>query len=281
MTIAIGAEMLGGIVIGADTKVVSNDGATTTGSKISLNASLKSKALLAIANAAEDGRAATMLAEEMVSAVLNASQDGRAVDRAIKKVMGTWHRSYGQTQPPVVEFLLALSIQSPRSIFGLFYCQPPSTRMRCREPMAIGRGSRPVDPLLKTLLRGELNPKSALLKLAYLMRVAKSEEGSACGDDTQAIIVTTQRTHAWINKNEMADAERLAEECRELIDQHRVTLLSAEKPEWIEPHKDDLFETFTVFLKKAEALEFPSLRFLQPFPTKEPLKNSPIHRRSG
>lgn len=262
VTIAIGAEIFGGIVIGADTMVVASDGATTTGEKLAVGFSRSNQALFAISDAAEDGRAARMLAQDILSSAIDASSGGRDFQQAIKRVMGRWHRSYGQTSSPAVEFLLAVAIPSPRATFGLFYCQPPSTVFKHLGPLAIGRGARPVDPLLKAMLHGELHAKTALLKLGYLMHVAKSEEGSACGEGTKAVIITTKRSCAFVTEHEMEQTERLAVECRSMVDNYRNALLSARTAEAFKREGNDLVNSFAEFLTKAESLDFPSLRFL-------------------
>src|SRR5579864_3924865 len=71
MTIAIGTGYDHGVIVCADTKVVASDGATTTDSKVSFSTT-SSGAVFAIADAAEDARAAKMLAADITNAACNA-----------------------------------------------------------------------------------------------------------------------------------------------------------------------------------------------------------------
>ena len=85
VTIAIGAKFEGGVAVCADTKVVSTDGATHCGSKVFLGANPE-KMAWAVANAADDGNAAKMLAGELSSAVSCAENYGDLLKR-VKKSM--------------------------------------------------------------------------------------------------------------------------------------------------------------------------------------------------
>ena len=79
--------------------------------------------------------------------------------------------------------------------------------------IAIGRGSRAFDPLLRFLtgaVEYSFDLRMTLLRLAYLMYRAKKDEGSACGGDTHVIVVSNKGALAQIAPTEMAVAEVLA-----------------------------------------------------------------------
>jgi hypothetical protein len=184
MTIAIGAEFDGGAVVCSDTRVSASDGATSWGSKQFLGISATGKMYI-LANATEDAYAAKMLGEEMSSAISKAENKPPKIMEAIKAIMGRWYNGYHHVHPPQVQFILAL-IQRGWSRAMLYYCEPPNT-VAFGSPIAIGKGSRAVDPkldILRALAGEKLDARSALLRTAYLAYLAKRDEGAACGGDS-------------------------------------------------------------------------------------------------
>ena len=121
MTIAIGADYDGGVIICADTKVVASDGATTSDMKVAL-AMGPARRMVAVANAAEDGHAATMLAEEIglaVGGTENPEQD-------LKALMTAWHNSYGSAHPPQLQFIVGIRGQTGLAPFHRLSTPPSS-----------------------------------------------------------------------------------------------------------------------------------------------------------
>jgi hypothetical protein len=180
MTIAIGALYSEGVIVAADSKVVFSDGSTDMDTKLSLSMSPE-QAMLAIADAAEDGHAAKTVAGKIGSAFIDAHREHKNPDTPLRNAMGRWYRSYGHSQVPILEFLVGNVIVDEWA--GLYYLQPPSTILM-KAPMAIGRGARPVEPLLDLLSNAKNPLKPQLLLTAYLMHLAKEQEGSACGGQT-------------------------------------------------------------------------------------------------
>ena len=253
MTIAIGALYADGVVVAADSKVVFSDGSTDTGTKLSLSLSPE-RAILAIADAAEDGHAAKTVAGSIGSAFIDAHRESKNQEILLKNAMGRWYRSYGHSQPPVIEFLVGKVIVDKWA--GLYYLQPPSTIL-IKAPMAIGRGARPVEPLL-SLLDNEKNPlKSQLLLIAYLMHLAKEEEGSACGGRTTALVVT--REGSWTFVDEMDAAEKLAADIHSSVQQCVREIVGASTRFPTTPFQ----ELQRDLLLRAEKFEFASLRHLE------------------
>jgi hypothetical protein len=206
MTIGIGALYSNGVIVAADSKVVFSDGSTDTDAKLSLSMSPE-RAMLAIANAAEDGHAAKTAASKIGSAFIDANREEKSPEILLGNAMGRWYRSYGNSQAPVLEFLVGKVIVDEWA--GLYYLQPPSTIL-VKAPMAIGRGARPVEPLLDLISNEKNSLKPQLLLIAYLMHLAKEQEGSACGGQTTALVITKDGSFTFVE--EMDAAEKLAGE---------------------------------------------------------------------
>jgi 20S proteasome alpha/beta subunit len=253
MTIAIGALYSDGVIVAADSKVVFSDGSTDTDTKLSLSMSPE-RAMLAIADAAEDGRAAKTVAGGIGSAFIDAHRERKSPEILLRNAMGRWYRSYGHSQPPGIEFLVGKVIVDNWA--GLYYLQPPSTIL-LKAPMAIGRGARPVEPLLG-LLDNEKTPlKSQLLLIAYLMHLAKEEEGSACGGRTTVLVVAKDGSFTFVD--EMDAAEKLAAEIHSSIQQCVREMVGAATRFPTTPFQ----ELQKDLLSKAEKFEFASLRHLE------------------
>ncbi len=172
MTIAIGTLYSEGAIVCADTKVVASDGATTTGSKVFASLTPKGR-MFRIADAAEDANAAKMLAGEISHAICDAENPYK-LGAPIKAVMGPWHSSYHHVRPPNLQFVIASLVVGDEQA-QVFLCEPPST-VAYGWPIAIGQGARAVDPHLSILIPlKNLNVRSALLRLAYLMYLAKKK----------------------------------------------------------------------------------------------------------
>jgi hypothetical protein len=216
MTIAIGTIFDGGAIVCADTKVSASDGATTYGSKAFMGVS-RTRRMYALADSAEDAYAAKMLGGEISTAISVADKSFR-VEETIKPVMERWYNSYHHIQPPQIQFLLAF-IQESWERAMLYYCEPPST-VAYGSHIAIGKGSRVVDPhlgIFSPTQKEKLDAKSALIKLAYLMHLAKTDEGAACGGDTHAFVIGVDGGFALVDDAEMREAENLAKKLTELM----------------------------------------------------------------
>jgi len=214
MTIAIGTLIDGGAIVCADTKVSASDGATTDDSKVFLTVT-RTRRMYALADSAEDAFAAKMLAGEISSAISLADKSFR-IEETVKRVMEPWYNGYHHVHPPQIQFLLAF-IQEGSEQAVLYFCEPPNT-VSYGSPIAIGKGSRVVDPVLDILRptgKEKLDAKSALVKLAYLMHLAKRDEGAACGGETYAILIKAGGGYTLIDEAEMREAEKVAKKlCR-------------------------------------------------------------------
>lgn len=259
MTIAIGARFVGGVIISADTKVVASDGATTRDSKVSLSVT-RTKRMFAIADAAFDGYAAKMLAKEITSVVCNVKDENNLVTE-IKTVMGDWYNSYKYQTPPSSQFILGCTFAG-HDEGQLYFCEPPSTVLYCWEPIVIGQGARAVEPILSILSsqpKKILDVKSALLRLAYLMHVAKQQEGSACGGDTDTIVLSSKGAFTFVESKEMQEAETIAEEVHHALMASLGSILSTDSSSSFTEFSD----TFQKISEKFEHFEFKSLKYLE------------------
>jgi hypothetical protein len=258
MTIAIGTCFDGGVIVCADTRVVATDGATTSDSKLFASLSPKGRLFL-IADAAEDANAAKMLGREISSAICDV-ENPYEPGPAIKAAMTTWHSSYHHFQPPNLQFLIASVVVGNKS-GQVFLCEPPST-VAFGWPIAIGRGARAVEPRISILgpyAGKSMDAKSALLRLGYLMFLAKRDEASACGGNTHTIVASVEGGIALIDDEEMEEAEKLAKEMDSALIKAIETLASC-------PQKNPaqkLSETFHSITEKYEKAAFPSLKMLE------------------
>jgi hypothetical protein len=258
LTIAIATDYYGGIIVCADTKVVASDGATTTDMKLSIGIGRPRKVVV-IANAAEDGRAATMLANEMMVAIGNAKTP-KEEEEKIKDIMTAWHNAYGAQEAPRLQFIIgAMS----GSLERILLCEPPATVLE-EHPVAIGRGARAVEPLLhvpNTLVPHSASMQATLLRLAFLMYRAKKDEGSACGGDTHAVVIAEGGMFVLIPKEEMAAAEQLAAEIDELmLNAARMVTADLSTVGTGNDSVDTLSGQYKNLLERWRDLDFPSIR---------------------
>ena len=117
VTIAIGDMFkfrnICGALVSADTQIVATDLATKTGGKMHLSLSRGETYTKAfgIADAAEDGEAAKMLANEITSALCaDTVQNMNQVVGILKSKMTEWYAAYGQNRPPSTQFVFAAAV---------------------------------------------------------------------------------------------------------------------------------------------------------------------------
>jgi hypothetical protein len=100
--------------------------------------------------------------------------------------------------------------------------------------------------------------KPTLMALAYLMHLAKTQEGSACGGETGAMVISKAGGWSFVSGNEMRDAEELAAE----MDTESTRALKGMLG--LSPENEDRLVTFATHYKelsdRANALDFPSLK---------------------
>jgi hypothetical protein len=253
MTVAIGAHFVGGMVLCADTNVVFGDGNVITGEKISAWEGVGGSYL--IANAGKDAQAGTMLAAEILQC-LAASTERFKIEPIVKHAMTEWHSGYTQVEPPETEFILAATagLQYNR----LFFCEPPNTVTCLGDPIAVGCGSRIVDPLLGGMLAGKCCLRPTILRIAYLMHRAKKGDIHLSGSETDLMVVSSSGEIRSVSRAEMKEAELLGPEIDFLLTHCCLAMLNG-----TDEDQGNFIETFKVaYLKcvqQASEFTFPSL----------------------
>jgi hypothetical protein len=257
MTLAIGAYFVGGMIVCADTNVVFTDDNVITGEK--LRALELGDRTYVIANAAYDGRAGTMLATEILER-LSDSTERFKIEPIIKKVMTAWYSKYLQFQPPELSFILAAraGLQNKR----IFLCQPPNTVTLMESPIAVGGGSRVVDPLLPNVLAGKVNLRPTIVRIAYLMYRAKKDHIKLANSQTDLMVVCNSGEVRPVSRHSMKAAEALGPEIDFLLMECCLGMLS----QGAAADHQNFTETFNrAYLKLADKvalLKFPSLNGL-------------------
>jgi len=105
----------------ADSHAVGTDGIVTSGYK--LNAIQCTPGSFVIANASDDGNAATMVAKDILRR-LERSSDPWNIEVVIKDRMRDWHSGYKSSAPPSMQFILGARLgQMTRRIY---FCEPPN-----------------------------------------------------------------------------------------------------------------------------------------------------------
>lgn len=270
MTIAVGQICTYGSIkcalVASDSRVVATDLATTSGSKMHLSIGFDEgtiKSCSAIANASEDGRAATMLASDITSAL--ADDDVKDIPQAlteVKRVMTEWHSAYGSGRPPSMEFVLGIGGIGGHS--GLFYCSPPNTIAQHLGRFAIGQGSRVVDPLLPPESGSDDLPsvEVAIVRAAYWIYRAKRDEGAYCGGCANIVVVSEKGGFAFIEKTESEAAEAIGGEIDDILQWCRYGVLGRKSPQEQEHILKTLNENYARTADKIRALEFSTLHGL-------------------
>jgi hypothetical protein len=263
VTIAIGEMFTFGTITGAlvaaDTRIVATDLATKVGGKLHL--SLTHGKAFVIADAAEDGETAEMLAEEITSALCDKSVENMThLDGIVKAKMTEWYGAYGHNRPPSIQFILAAAIAGRCE---LFYCSPPNAVLRKTQPFAVGQGARPVDPLFPAPSNSPPTAEAAILRAAYWMYRAKRDEGSMCGGPTSIFMISQFGKIALFGNKEIAAAEALGEKIDDLLQKCRYSLLSAETASSQEVFLETFKVPFLALAAKARDIAFPNLNWLE------------------
>lgn len=123
MTIAVGLLCTNGILMAADTGVVTNDWKRQNSAKV--GTAYNRFGAFALANASNDGDAANALSVKILNDLeRNNYREFGDVEAVISDHMTYWHSAYGQIKPPDMQFVLGAVIGGfPR----LYFCAPPNT----------------------------------------------------------------------------------------------------------------------------------------------------------
>jgi hypothetical protein len=195
-----------------------------------------------------------MLAEE-ISLAAGARDAG---PEHIKAIMTAWHNAYGEQRAPQLQFVLGDGVNQT-----IYLCEPPATVWECG-PIAIGRGSRAVEPFLDIphgLVPHSASMRATLLRMAFLMYRAKKDEGSSCGGDTHTAVLPRGGMFFLVPKEEMAVAEKLAAEIDGLmIDAARMITADLSIIDGSGNSLGKLSSQYEALLERWRNLDFPSIR---------------------
>jgi hypothetical protein len=248
----------GGLIVCADSHVVSGDGLITSGYKLA--GVTCGNGSFVIANAADDGNAANMLAQDILDTIA-ASNSGRdEVEAAIKKTMETWHSGYGQNKPPSIHFCLAARY-GPQNR-SLYFCEPPNTVLRKHlgESVALGIGGQIVDALLPEVIRGPLWMRETLIQAAYLMYRAKREHAFLKGSDTDALAISQETGDIrQVTREEMAAAEAVGPDVDFMLRYVYLGLLGQPRGLNQKDFTPAFKKQYLIRRKKVDKIDFPSL----------------------
>jgi hypothetical protein len=217
-----------------------------------------------IANASDDGNAATMVAEEILNALAKDSTDKWNIEPAIKGVMGAWHAGYTHGNQPPMQFALAsrTGLQSRR----LYFCEPPNTVLRkhLHESVVIGSGGQIVEPLLPQVILGPLRLREALIRAAYLMYRAKKDHIFLKGSKTDVMVVSeADGSIRVVTREEMDAAEELGPDVDFMLRYCYLGLLGIAPAGAPKDFLKAMNKKYREARAKADQIEFPSLAGLK------------------
>lgn len=104
-----------------------------------------------------------------------------------------------------------------------------------------------------------LDARSALLRLAYLMHLAKKDEGSACGGDTYTFVISTAGGLASIDREEIKEAEELAKKMDSILISAILNVVGGPR----EYPAQAVSDAFSAIAEKYGQIDFPSLKMLE------------------
>jgi hypothetical protein len=219
--------------------------------------------MFAITFAAQDPRAGAMLASE-IATVACASPNRAEVVPGIKRVMGDWFRSYGVAQVPSMQFLVA-SNSSDDTPGRVLLCEPPSTVMDTFGPCVIGSGSRSVSTMLRLLTPASgqnVSLRSTVLRMTYLLHLARRSDPKAVGDDTEMIVLSNRGSFLYIDRAEIRQAEGLGEKVDALLLDMARQVLSAEPEQNPQTIAEEFLRGYFEVMEQNPQVYFPSLSYL-------------------
>jgi hypothetical protein len=232
--------------------------------------------MFAITFAAQDPRAGAMLASE-IATVACASPNRAEVVPGIKRVMGDWFRSYGVAQVPAMQFLVA-SNSSDDTAGRVLLCEPPSTVMDTFGPCVIGSASRSVSTMLRLLTprAGQnVSLRSTVLRMTYLMHLARRSDPKSVGDDTEMVVLSNRGSFLYVDRAEIQQAEGLGEKVDALLLDMARQILSAEPEENPQTIAEEFLRGYFEVMEQNPQVYFPSLSYLDRASTVGPVPVPP------
>ncbi len=263
MTVGLAVPFAGGSILCADSRVCAGGNPTSGDDSPALMSVTAGRRMFAITFAAQDPRAGTMLASE-IATVACASPNRADVVPGIKRVMGDWFRSYGVAQVPSMQFLVA-SNSSDDTAGRVLLCEPPSTVVDTFGPCVIGSASRSVSTMLRLLAHREgqnSSLRSTVLRMTYLMHLARRSDPKSVGEDTEIIVLSNRGSFFYIDPAEIQQAEGLGEKVDALLLDMARQVLSAEPEENPQTIAEEFLRGYFEVMEQNPQVYFPSLSYL-------------------
>jgi hypothetical protein len=261
VSVALGMYSVGGVFVCADSHVVSTDGIVTSDFK--LKGTECATGTFVIANASDDGNAATMVAQEILDSLARHS-DPWTIETVIKKPMTEWHAAYVQSTRPPMQFALAARLGSATR--RLYFCEPPNTVVAksLNDWVVLGAGSQVLDVLIPEVIRGPLYHREALIRAAYLMYRAKKDHVFLKGSDTDTLLISGKTGKIYQpTREEMAKAEAVGPDVDFMLRYCYLGLLGTPRGigqgEFVKSFKKKYLES----RKKVDSLQFESLNGIE------------------
>ncbi|MGB7169962.1 MAG: hypothetical protein WA374_17665 [Acidobacteriaceae bacterium] len=263
MTVGLAVPFPGGSILCADSRLDASGGPTPGDDSPALMSVTAGRRMFAITFAAQDPRAGSMLASE-IATVACASPNRADVVPGIKRVMGDWFRSYGVAQVPSMQFLVA-SNSSDDNTGRVLLCEPPSTVMDTFGPCVIGSASRSVSSMLRLLTPGaghNTSLRSTVLRMTYLMHLARRSDPKSVGEDTEMVVLSNRGSFFYIDRAEIQQAEGLGEKVDGLLLDMARQVLSAEPEENPQTIAEEFLRGYFEVMEQNPQVYFPSLGYL-------------------
>lgn len=224
MTLAIGMECEGGLILAADRRASYGDDSPTP--EIDKLATFRSDVgTFAIAQSSTDANAANSLARNIQYAIQhqNPNRFGFVtLERLIELELRRWYVPVHDARPLVyllIGMCLNDDLADPAHVLPpplnrrLYFCEPPNTVMIVPDGYkAIGGAWTISDPIYNHWLRGfPTTPHSCLCCISYLMYKAKQLMPGAVGGGTDAVVITEKSSFFdyHIDRVSMATAEQV------------------------------------------------------------------------
>jgi len=276
MNLGIAVPFPGGSILCADARVDAGDPSSAGDGDAALMSFTSGKRIFAITYAAKDPRAARMLASEIATVACNAPTRQDIVP-GIKRVMGDWFRSYGVAQIPALQFLLASNSTDDNS-GRVLLCEPPSTVMETFGPCVVGNSARPITPMLKLVtprFNQTFSIRSTVLRMTYLMYLARKYDSQAVGEETEMIVLSNRGSFNYIDSREIAQAEGVGEKVDALLLDMARQVLSAEAEQSPQAIAEEFLRGYFEIMEQNPQVYFPSLGYLDKPNTAGPVPVQP------
>lgn len=259
MTLGIAVPFPGGSILCTDARAEAGEG---PGDGVLCVSS--GRRMVAITSATQDESAGKMLASA-IAAVACGSTGRQDLVPGIKRVMGDWFRAYGAAPAPPVQFLVASN--SPEENSGrILLCEPPNTVVESYGPCVIGSGARPLDSWLGLVAPSpheEFSLRSTVLRITYLIHIARRYESQPVARDTEMIVLSRRGSISYVDRKELKIAESIGEKVDALLLDICRQVLCAEGDASPQSIAEEFLRGYFDVMEQNPQVLFPSLAYLE------------------